>query len=190
MSALALGCLLIAVFFFRLVELYNFLQLANANRGNCMPHPFLLTLNLKTQGKIKGSSTQKGHSAVNGVICHGFEFGVQSPVDSGTGSATGKRQHNPITIRKEVDLASPLFLQALCTNEGFKSATLSFARPDGKPGVTRIIELTNGSIVKVKRFSARSSPESKTAECEDVTLSYETLTVNGIPDGLIPPSHL
>ena len=157
-----------------------------------MAQQFLLNLKLKTQGEIKGSSPKKGKSGVTGIICHGFEYGVESPVDSNTGNATGKRTHTPITIRKEVDSASPLLLGALCTNEGFKIATLSFSRPDGKPGVTCIIELTNGSIIKIKRVAAaRNSPEStKTAELEDVSLSYETLTVNGIPNGLIPHSHL
>src|SRR5579863_4709403 len=41
---------------------------------------FLMTLDLKTQGKIKGSSTKnKGNLDFSaGIECHGFQFGVET----------------------------------------------------------------------------------------------------------------
>ena len=61
----------------------------------------------------------------------GLAFEFEALQDNlGSGQETGRRQHEPITIVREVDEASPLIWQALCTNESYVSATLSFARPD------------------------------------------------------------
>ncbi len=155
-----------------------------------MPNSFLLTLKLATQGQIKGSSTKKQGKLdySSGIECIGFQYGVKTPVDSDSGAASGRRQHSPITVRKEIDSASPLLFNASCTGEGFEQAKLTFdpsgPGPDGKTGLARDIELTNGAIVKIKLFAKGGK------KYEDVTLSFEGLHVNGIADGLIPHVHL
>jgi type VI protein secretion system component Hcp len=40
-----------------------------------------------------------------------------APRDAASGLPTGKRQHKPISITKELDKSTPLLMQALCTNE-------------------------------------------------------------------------
>jgi type VI secretion system secreted protein Hcp len=146
---------------------------------------FLLTLTLTKQGKVKGSSTGKeGHlDWSKGLECHGFNFVSVAQIDPNSGAPTGKRRHNPITIRREVDAASPLLLQALCTNEGFKTAILEFVRPSGKAAMYKIIELSNGGILKITPAWAGGK------KCEDVTLSYEGIVVNGVPDGIVVDFH-
>jgi type VI secretion system secreted protein Hcp len=152
-----------------------------------MASKFLLTLKLTTQGNVKGSSTRKDGDLdfSKGMECHGFNYEVATPVDSSSGSTTGRRTHNPIRITREVDSASPKLLQALVTNEVFRAATLHFnrANSDGKPSDVRTIELTNGKIADIK-----PSKDASGKRCEDVTLVYEGLLVNGIPDGIIPYS--
>ena len=67
------------------------------------------------QGVIQGSSTQRGQEGKIVVVASNHEIIV--PRDAATGLATGKRQHAPIIITKEIDKASPLLYTALVTNE-------------------------------------------------------------------------
>lgn len=139
---------------------------------------FLLQMNFKTQGTIKSPSTKHGPSFSHGVICHGFDFPVSTPTDTPTGHTSGKRQHKPVVIRKEVDAASPLIFQALVTNETFTTATIDFG-----PG--RIIKLTNGTIHSIK---PAKDPSGK--KCEDLTIDFDSMTVNGVPNLPIPHSWI
>jgi type VI secretion system secreted protein Hcp len=141
---------------------------------------YLLTVKLTTQGGMKIANTKKSGFST-GMECHGFNYEVMAPYDHQTGAMAGKRTHRPITIRKEVDAASPMLFQALVTNEVFKSATLEVSSPSpgGRPAYT--IELTQGRIIKIKPVT-----NSGAKPCEGVTLAYEDLLVNGVPCGVIP----
>jgi len=154
-----------------------------------MPSKFLLNLELKTQGKIKGSSTKnKGSSGTSlGLECHSFEYGIESPRDAASGLPSGKRTHKPIVITREVDSASPLLWHALCTNEGFQLATLSFVRPssNGKEVVYQKITLTNGTISKIE-FAQPGNGK----RLQAITFQYEELAVNGAVGVHIPLSLL
>jgi len=112
-----------------------------------------------------------------------FEFETLQQYDLGSGQLTGRRQHRPITIVREVDQASPLLWQALCTNESFQSASLQFVRPNsnGKETVYYTINLTNGAIV-----GYRTGHGSKGKKREIVTLVFDDLEVNGVRNGIIP----
>jgi len=135
-----------------------------------MASKFLLTMRLSTQGVVKGSSKKKEGDLdySDGVECHGFEYGVETPADLGSGQPIGRRRHNPIVIRREVDSASPKFFQALVSNETFQSAKLQF-------GGIRNIELTNGRIVGIKPAASSGG-----RRCEAVTLEYEDILMSGM----------
>jgi len=68
---------------------------------------------------------------------------IISPRDAATGLPTGKRQHKPITITKELDKSTPLLLNALVTNENLSSVTITLNK-GGNAVAT--IKLTNASI--------------------------------------------
>jgi type VI secretion system secreted protein Hcp len=135
------------------------------------------------QGTIKGSGT-KGKQT-GGIEIQEFSFGLESPLDSQSGQATGGRQHKPVVIVREVDVASPLLFQALCSNETFTSATLSFVRPDasGKLPVISTVELTNATI-----FSITHAPSSGGKRRERIFFDYEQVLVNGLSNVAIPHS--
>lgn len=84
------------------------------------------TLRLKgiKQGEIKGSANQPGLTGV--ILVLGFEHGLQSPRDPGSGLPTGRRQHQQVLIQKEVDRSTPQLLQALVTNEVMQEWELCF----------------------------------------------------------------
>ena len=85
----------------------------------------------ETQGKIKGSVTQKGREGSFIVIAVDHE--VISPTDEASGLPTGKRQHRPLTITKEVDISSPQLWNLLCNNENISEWELQFWQP-GRSG--------------------------------------------------------
>ncbi len=95
---------------------------------------FLLATVGTKQGSIKGNSKVKDHEGwldIESVEVGGLAFAVENEValrrDAASGLPSGKRQHKPIVITREVDSASPLIWQALATNESFKTVTIECA---------------------------------------------------------------
>ena len=107
-----------------------------------------LTVKGQKQGQIKGGVTQKGREAW--IAVYAFHHEIISPRDSASGLPTGKRQHKPITITKEIDKSTPLLFQALVSNENLTEVIIRFYAPDNKgTGVEKLvytIKLTNATI--------------------------------------------
>ena len=100
------------------------------------------------QGIIKGDTTVKGQE--NNLTILSIASGVQIPFDAASGQATGKRQHQPLTIVKNLDQASPkLFLPAV-TNENLKQVDCFFyhTTPNGLQQAFFHIQLQNAHIVE------------------------------------------
>jgi type VI secretion system secreted protein Hcp len=115
----------------------------------------------------------------------GFSFGTNTPTGSNSGGASGKRQHSPITIVKEVDSASPLLLQALVTNEALKTIQISFTRPSktGQETVYERITLTNAFISSVERYHPALTGETahhNTDELESISFTFQKITVTNL----------
>ncbi|GMV49627.1 Hcp family type VI secretion system effector [Nitrospirales bacterium NOB] len=91
-----------------------------------MPIPAYLEIEGEKQGKIEGSCQQKGREGT--ILVQAFDHKVYIPSDPQTGLAAGKRVHGAATITKEVDKASPLLYQALCTGEHLKTITIKWYR--------------------------------------------------------------
>jgi type VI secretion system Hcp family effector len=116
------------------------------------------------------------HGAIGkgSIEIYSFSFGASNPASTGgSGGASGKRTHSPITIVKEVDSASPLLLQGLVTNEVFKQVGLSFDRPaaGGKEVVYQTITLTNATIVSFERYTAGH------VKLESLSFNYQKLLI-------------
>jgi type VI secretion system secreted protein Hcp len=74
-----------------------------------------LKLQGQVQGDIEGSVTQAGREGQIMVIA--TSHSVSSPRDAASGLPTGKRQHQPFRITKEIDRSTPLLMNALVNNE-------------------------------------------------------------------------
>jgi type VI secretion system secreted protein Hcp len=143
------------------------------------------------QGQLKGESTKGQSSQKSGwknKVVLSFEFGLQSPRDASSGLPTGKRTHSPITITREVDSASPLLWQALCTNEALESVKFTFDKlGSGSPGhgFTRprflSIELKNALIASIEH-----APSTGGKKHEKLIVNYEDLFINGNPQLVMP----
>jgi type VI secretion system secreted protein Hcp len=99
-----------------------------------------------------------GESSQDMIEITGFNFQTASPLDSGSGSATGKRGHKPITITKEFGAATPQLFQAFCTRELLSEVVIGVVTGNQggppKETVAPRISLTNSSVSSVERYGA------------------------------------
>jgi type VI secretion system Hcp family effector len=99
---------------------------------------------------------------------------------------SAKRQHSPITIVREVDSASPLLWQGLCTNEALRALDISLVqRPSSGSGevVVERITLTNAVISKVHRYTpslSEDSVERNTDELEEIQLVFQKIAYTNV----------
>lgn len=133
-----------------------------------------MTLVGAKQGPITGPATDQQNKGA--IEVHAFDIQVTTPYDAATGQASGKRQHQPITIVKEVDQTSPKLWTALVTNETITSAVLkvwsSAAVPTGSETLAYTITLTNALIMSIDE----SLPEgSTTAMREQISFTYQKI---------------
>ena len=170
---------------------------------------FLMTMQLQTQGKLRGSVKSKGGgSNTSGTLeIDSFSFGVANPATNGNSSGGGsgketqnpfnsipgsgtpssKAQQKPIRIVKQVDSASPQLYHALVTNELIQSATFQFYKSGtgGKEQIAQTVTITNGTITGYQRYTpVNGKPH------EVVTVAYQELAVNGARFAAIPLSLL
>lgn len=144
------------------------------------------------QGDIRGSVVQKGREGRIAVIAVSHE--IQSPRDSASGQATGKRIHKPLVITKELDKATPLLHQALATNEQLASFTLDFfsARslgPGGGAGAEvndYTIALEDAAIASIRTVMPNNrDPElTKRATYEEIAFTYRKITWTWVDGGI------
>ncbi len=107
-------------------------------------------LKLKGQktGPIKGGVTQKGHEDTIGVVAVNHMIDV--PRDPSTGLPTGRRQHHPFVITKELDRSSPVLYQVLVTNENLTEFDLMFYQSTASGSTPYYtVKLTNANIASI-----------------------------------------
>jgi type VI secretion system secreted protein Hcp len=125
------------------------------------------------QGDIKGDVTEKGKEGLIKTIS--FSHEVTTPRDAATGQASGKRQHKPVTILKEIDKSTPLLMAALTKNENLSEVTLSIYRPSTKTAGTNelwyTIELKDVVISGISTSWDNDKKQSR----EEVSFTYQKI---------------
>jgi type VI secretion system secreted protein Hcp len=134
-------------------------------------------------GDIKGSVLQKGREDSIAIIA--VSHAIVAPRDPQSALPTGQRMHKPFVFTKEVDKASPLLYNLLCTNENITKAIFKFWTPQVKAvsGVGAevqhfTIELDNANIAAIDfRMANIRNPELvRYAEYEEISLTYQKIT--------------
>jgi type VI secretion system secreted protein Hcp len=134
-------------------------------------------------GDVKGSVTQKGREGKIMVIAANHE--VLSPMDPASGFATGKTQHKPFIITKEVDKSTPILYDMLVTNENITDWELQFWKPSisSRTGVGTetqyyTVKLTNARIVDINfhMLNNKNPDLVRYNEYEEVAFVYEKIT--------------
>ena len=137
-----------------------------------------LKLTGDTQGEIKGSVTQSGREDTIMVIATQHE--VVSPRDAASGLPTGKRQHKPFMITKEIDKSTPLLMKCLVDNENIASWRLDFYQPSptGKEVQYYTVELSNASVagVRSEMLNNKYAENMSHKEREHVSFCYQKIT--------------
>jgi type VI secretion system secreted protein Hcp len=136
-----------------------------------------LKLKGETTGEIKGSVTQAGRE--DSIMVIAFEHEIKSPRDAASGMPTGKRQHKPIIITKEIDKSTPLLYTLLVGNENITEWELQFWQPSasGKEVQHFKIALTNASISSISSEMLNNKyPENmQHKEREHISFTYQKI---------------
>jgi len=111
---------------------------------------------LKANGTdIQGQSSQTSLGRENSIECVHFSASVKTARETGSGLATGRRQHEPLTILKRIDKATPLIAKALCENAAIEGI-FKFFRPnptgDGTTEQFYTIKITKGRISSQRQW--------------------------------------
>jgi type VI secretion system secreted protein Hcp len=136
-------------------------------------------------GDIIGGATQSGREGAMVVI--GYNHEVVSPLDAGSGLPTGKRQHKPLTITKELDRATPLIAQLLTRNENIPRWRLEFYRSGGRREeiLAYSITLTDASVSAIRQEMLDNSyaENAPLAEREHISFAYRKIEWTWEVDG-------
>jgi type VI secretion system secreted protein Hcp len=142
-----------------------------------MPMPIHMTLKGQTSGEIKGSCTQKGREG--SILLFAFDHDILSPRDIASGLPTGKRQHKPVLVTKEIDKSSPLLYTVLCNNENLTEVVFKFWKPSasGKEVQYYTIKLTNANIAARKTYFPNMliAENTKLPHLEEVAFTYQKI---------------
>jgi type VI secretion system secreted protein Hcp len=136
------------------------------------------------QGTFQGDTVTHGNAAQIAVYSLTQELKV--PYDPSTGRSTGRRQHSPITIVKELDKSSPQFFTAAATNETLKSVTCSLYRTasNGTRAYYKIA-LTNATIVEIKDSGDGVNGTAQGDERERVSFSYQKIVLTDLDSNTV-----
>jgi len=93
-----------------------------------MPLPYIIELTSKSVGGIKGSSHVYGKSDV--ILAYSFEHRVYVSRNQAQDGETGQRFHDPLTICKEIDRASPVLYQHLTSGGLLSEVIIRFYKTD------------------------------------------------------------
>ena len=149
-----------------------------------------LTLRGARQGVMQGSVTQKGREGQIAIIAVSHE--VVSPRDPASGLPTGRRQHKPFVLTKELDVSSPKLAAALADNENLTSFVLRFWRPTLVGGVAGAeqqyytVTLTNANVasIRVEMLNNKYPENTNLAVREHVAFTYQRIEWTWMDGGI------
>jgi len=120
------------------------------------------------------------HSSRQGTFKSGHVLEVRtsivSPRDPQSKIETGRRQHKPIVIVKEIDADSAKYMKALTSNELLTEVVIEFKSPQGKS--PRTLKLQDALITAIKRVPKAGGR----GEDEEISFTYREIEwtyVNG-----------
>lgn len=138
-------------------------------------------LYLKANGAdIKGDSTQTSQGRADSIECLYFEFSVKTAREAGSGQASGRRQYEPLVIRKRIDKSTPLIAKALVENQAC-DGIFKFFRPnptgDGTTEQFYTVEIKLGRVASINQFSpdAIEPASSLQPPMEEVSFVFSTI---------------
>jgi type VI secretion system secreted protein Hcp len=137
---------------------------------------------LKANGAaINGDSTQTSLGRANSIECVYYEQAVRTAREAGSGMATGRRQYDPLLIRKRIDKSSPL-LQKSLTQNAVIDGKFMFFRPnptgDGTTEQFYTVTVAKGRLASIKQIVPDTIVPATSTEppLEEVTMVFHTIS--------------
>ncbi len=145
-----------------------------------------MTLTGASQGAIEGDCTQTGRE--NQILVYAADHSIEIPRDQHTGLATGQRIHNPFSVTKHIDKATPKLQQACTTGENMTNVEIDFYQinPKGQEEHYFTIKLENAIIVQTRIYKPMTflSENKPYHDMEEIQFTYEKIIWTYEPDGV------
>jgi type VI secretion system secreted protein Hcp len=128
--------------------------------------------------KHAGAAADAGKTEAIKIECRSVSFSVDStkPHDAGADSMPGRKGHNVVTIRKELDASSPKLLEASNRGEPL-DATFTYFKEPGNTEVERI-KLTNALITRISNVMVKNT------NLEDVSFTFQKIEWTWVKGGI------
>jgi type VI secretion system secreted protein Hcp len=136
------------------------------------------------QGKFQGDPGVRGDPTQ--IAVYAITEELKAAYDATTGLRSGKRQHLPVMITKELDKSSPQFFIAAVNDEILKSVTCTLYRNMAE-GATRAyykITLTNATVVEVKDSGDGVNGAAQGDERERISFTYEKIVLTDLDSNI------
>jgi type VI secretion system secreted protein Hcp len=131
----------------------------------------------ETQGDILGSVTQAGRE--DSIMVIGTSHELVSPRDAASGLPTGKRQHKPFVVTKEIDKSTPLLYYSLCNNENIVTWEMQYWQPSatGVENQFYTVKLYNASIsgIRAEMLNNKYPENMQHREREHISFCYQKI---------------
>ncbi|GAA5166048.1 Hcp family type VI secretion system effector [Ornithinimicrobium tianjinense] len=136
-------------------------------------------------GPVRGGSGRPDGRGGGGIAVLDVRHTLNLSWDTATGRASGRRQHAPVVVTKEVDRSSPVLAQAWAQNLAFTTWTLEVFGVDGlgrrAPAYT--LELRRAVVVQI----TLSAGHDAALPWEMVSFAYDRIVWTW-PDGQVTAS--
>ncbi|GDY14349.1 hypothetical protein LBMAG53_32270 [Planctomycetota bacterium] len=137
---------------------------------------------LKANGSdIQGDSSITSLGRENSIECVYFEHAVITAREAGSGMATGRRQYQPLLLRKRIDKASPLLAKALVENQVVEGV-FKFFRPnptgDGTTQHFYTVGFKQGRVASLRQYVPDTiiPASSQLPPLEEVSFVFHTIS--------------
>ncbi len=137
---------------------------------------------LKIEG-VEGESQDREHEGWSDITS--LSWGVQIPSDRASGLATGKRQHRPFSVVKEIDKATPKLMEYCANGVVSDKIEIQAVRLDPKtnePLPYFTIILREARITSYN-FSSVNNLDDNNLQTETFTINYKSIEYRYEPFG-------
>lgn len=143
-----------------------------------MALPAYLSIKTKKSGAFKGNVKIVGREGQIAILAVSHD--IISPRDVASSLPTGKRQHKPFIITKELDNTTPLFYTTLAINDQITDFVLTFytiRSSDGKEVAVYTVTLKNANISSIhfEKPNVKFSEVASHPTMEVIAITYQKI---------------
>lgn len=135
-------------------------------------------------GVIKDQGMPAKHSDKIELIGYSFDAGTPT---AGTGAATGRRTHNPLSVTKNSNQSSVLLFGAQSKSEVLSKVVLEIwkTNPQGQEIMEQTIELTNAVITYFRQgYDNNPAPGGNRGPVDEIRFAYQKITYTYVNGGI------